>query len=58
MLLGQGTCRWLPRKFGGLLIKVDSIRFRFRIFDMFCVLNLRDRPDEMTKAKYILVSKT
>jgi hypothetical protein len=41
-----------------LFIGIDSVTLGFRVLDVLCVLNLGGCPDEMTKQKYILVSKT
>ncbi len=42
----------------GLLTRIDIIRVRFRVIEVFCVFDLGDYPNEMTNRKYILVSRT
>jgi hypothetical protein len=49
LLLGRGTCEWIPRKLGGLLIRIDSLTLGFRVLDVLCVPNLGGCPDEMTE---------
>ena len=43
---------------GSLLIRIDSIKLVSRVFDVLCVISLGGCPDQMTKRKYVLVSKT
>src|SRR6266404_3733137 len=56
--LGQMTCRRFPCKLSGLLTRIDVVGIGFRVIELFCVFDLGGYPNEMTKRKYILVSRT
>ncbi len=39
-------------------IRIDIVGAGFRVIELFCVFDLGGYPNEMTKRKYILVSRT
>jgi hypothetical protein len=58
MIMGCGTRRWLPRELRGLLTRLDSIGVGFGVLYVLWVYKLGGRTMEVTKGKYILVSRT
>jgi hypothetical protein len=57
LTLGRVARGQLLRKLGGLLTMLDSVGVEFRVNEELC-FKLKDCPNEMTKRKCILVSRT